>query len=300
MHMNRIRTAALPSVVVLATVVMAVQSADAVDLPDSPDGTVRAVMQSLADRHPEVLWQALPGSYQRDITELTHAFADRMDPEIWQTAFRLGNKAVGVLRDKKRYILDSSLMTVSGDRRAEVESNWDTVVAALDSLFSSEISDLEGLEHIDWDRFLRTTGAEIMNRALDLSAAASDEEVNEDVIAKLRQATVDLVSRDDDHATVRISAPGEEPEDVPLTLVGGRWVPTDMAEDWDSHVAEARQEIAGLSEEEMANNKMQVMAFFGMAEAVLDRLAAVNSTEEFEQAIQSISSSFTGTGGGSE
>ena len=297
---NRFRIAALPSVVVLATVVMAVRSAGAVDIPDSPDGTVRAVMQSLADRHPEVLWQALPASYQRDITDLTHAFADRMDPEIWQTVFRLGNKAVGVLRDKKQYILDSSLMTASGDRRAQVESNWDTVVAALDSLFSSEISDLDSLERIDWDRFLRTTGTEVMTRVHDISAASDAEEADEDVLAKIQRTTVELVSRDGDHATVRISAPGEEPEDVPLTLVEGRWVPTDMAEDWDSRVAEARQEIAGLSDEEIANNKVQVMAFCGMAEAVLDQLAAVNSTEEFEQAIQSISGPFTGMGGGSE
>ena len=107
MRNNRVCTAAFGYAIVLAALVMAVQSANAVDLPDSPDGTVRVVMQSLADRHPEVLWQALPASYQKDITDLTHAFAEKMDPEIWQTAFRLGNKAVGILRDKKQYILDS-------------------------------------------------------------------------------------------------------------------------------------------------------------------------------------------------
>jgi len=292
------RTLALRSAVMLAIVIMAGQSAFAASLPDSPDGTVRAVMQSLADRHPEVLWQALPASYQKDITDLTHTFAEKMDPEIWHAAFRLGNKAVGILRDKKQYILESSLMSASGDRRAEVESNWDAVVAALDSLFSSEISDLDNFERIDWENFLRTNGTEIMNRAHDVSAAAGHEETDEDILAKLEQTTVDLVSRDGDHATVRVSAPGEEPEDILLTLVEGRWVPTDMAEDWDTNVAEAKQDIAELSKEEMAENKMQVMAFFGMADAVLDQLAAVNSTEEFEQAMRNISGSVTGMGGG--
>jgi hypothetical protein len=300
MRKSTIRTVVLPFVAMLGTVVMAVRSADAVDLPDSPDGTVRAVMESLADRHPEILWQALPASYQQDITELTHAFADTMDPEIWNTAFRLGNKAVGILRDKKRYILESSLMSASGDRRAEVENNWDSAVAALDSLFSSEISDLDNLRSMDWGRFLRTSGAEIMDRAHDISAAAGGEDADEDVLAMIRQTTVDLVSRDGDHATVRVSAPGEEPEEVPLTRVEGRWVPTDMADDWDANIAGAMQDIAGLSAEEMAENKMQAMALFGMAEAVLDQLAAVNSTEEFEQAMQSISGSFTGMGTGSE
>jgi hypothetical protein len=298
MRTNRIRTAAFGSVVALGTLVMAGQPAAAGDLPDSPDGTCRAVMQSLADRRPEILWQALPASYQKDITELTRAFADRMDPEIWQTAFRLGNKAVGVLRDKKPYILDSSLMTATGDRRAQVESNWDTVVAALETLFSSEISDLEGLERIDWERFLRTTGAEIMGRAHDISAAAAQDDADDDLLVQLRQTTVDLVSRDGDQATVRVSAPGEEPEEISLTLVEGRWVPTDMATDWDTQIADAKRNIASLSEEEMAENKMQVMVFFGMADAVLGQLAAVNSTEEFEQAIRDISVSVPGMSGG--
>ena len=54
----------------------------AVDIPSTPDGTVRAVAEGLADRHPEVIWQALPPTYQKDITELTHAFAERMDPTV--------------------------------------------------------------------------------------------------------------------------------------------------------------------------------------------------------------------------
>jgi len=172
------------------------------------------------------------------------------------------------------------------------------VVTALDSVFSSEISDLDNLERIDWENFLRTTGTEIMNRAHDISAAAGHEETDEDILAKLEQTTVDLVSRDGDHATVRVSAPGEEPEDSPLTLGEGRWGPTDMAEDWDTNLAEAKRDIAELSEDEMAENKMQLMAFFGMADAVLDQLAEVNSTEEFEQTMRNISGSVTGLGGG--
>ena len=35
-------------------------------------------MEQLADRQPEIIWQALPSTYQKDITELTHrGFEDR-------------------------------------------------------------------------------------------------------------------------------------------------------------------------------------------------------------------------------
>ena len=290
---------ARPIVLRLAAVVVAVAlaslTAHSADLPDSPDGTVKAVLQNLADRHPEVLWQALPPSYQKDITEVTHAFANMMDQEIWDAAFGLGLKAAGVLRDKKQLILESSLMEAAGEERARIEGNWDAVIALMEDSFSSEIAKLDTLKTIDWEKFLSTTGAEIMARAADISTAESAEENFEDAIALLRKTTVETVSRDGEVATVKVSAPGEEPEEISLTLVEGRWVPSDMAEEWDEGVADAMQEIDEMSEEEIAG-KAQAMAFFGMADAMLDQLAAANSQEEFEEAMQGILGPFMGMG----
>ncbi|MCK5377282.1 MAG: hypothetical protein KAJ97_09385 [Acidobacteria bacterium] len=291
---------ARPIVLRLAAVMIAVAlaslTAHSADLPDSPDGTVKAVLQNLVDQHPEVLWQALPPSYQKDITEVTHAFANRMDQEIWDAAFGLGLKAAGVLRDKKQLILESSLMEAAGDEQARIEGNWDAVVGVLQDVFSSDISKLETLKTIDWEQFLKTTGTEIMSRASDISTAENAEEKSEDLIAMLQQTTVETVSRDGDVATVRISAPGEDPEEISLTLVEGRWVPTDMTEEWEEGVAEAKQEIAEISDEEIAEGKAQAMALLGMVDATLDQLAAVNSSEEFEAAMQDILGPFKGTG----
>ena len=291
------RTFVRKSAAVLVTAVLAGFTVHAGDLPDTPDGTVKAVFESLADKHPEVLWNALPASYRNDIAEVTHAFAGKMDPELWDTTFALGKKVVGVLRDKKQYILESSFMNAAGDERERIEGNWDTAVALLGDFFSSEISKLENLKTIDWEQFLKTTGTEIMGRAAAISTAKSAEEPDEDLITMLRQTTVETVSREGDIATVKVSAPGEEPEEFSLTLVEGRWVPTEMADEWDKDVAEAMQKIAEISEEEMAQNKMQAMMMFGMADAMLDQLAAVNSAEEFEKAIQGILGPIMGMGG---
>ena len=291
------RTFVLRFAAVLAVMALASLTVHAVDLPDTPDGTVEAVFESLANKQPEVLWQALPASYQSDINEVTHAFANKMDPELWDTTFTLVKKATGVLRDKKQYILESSFMDAAGDESVRIEGNWDTVLAVLDDVFSSEISKLDNLKTIDWEKFLKTTGTEIMGRAADISTAKTAEEPDEDVIAKLRQTTVETVSREGNVATVKVSAPGEDPEEISLTLVEGRWVPTEMADEWDEGVAEAKKEIAEISEEEIAEGKMQAMMMFGMADAVLDQLAAVNSKEELEQVIQGVLGPFMGMGG---
>ena len=49
-------------------------------IPDSPDGTVRVVLDGLVEHQPEVVWRALPPSYQQDVLGLTRDFADTVDP----------------------------------------------------------------------------------------------------------------------------------------------------------------------------------------------------------------------------
>jgi hypothetical protein len=269
-------------------------------LPDSPDGTVKEVLQALADRHPEILWQALPLSYQQDITELTHAAAEKMDPEMWSSFFNTGRKVADVMRDKKEYFLSSSLMNAAGEEKARIEANWDTAVTALDSFFSSQFSDLNTFKTMDWERFLSTTGAELLEHIVQKAAEEGTGESPEDHLAKLRATTVETLSHDGDMATVRISAPGEDPEDVALTRVEGRWVPTDLATDWESDMNEAKLNIANVTEEQMAEANMQVAMIVGMVDGALDQLAATASQEEFDQAIQGLFGPFLGMAGAME
>lgn len=274
---------------ILAALVLAVAApALSIEIPDTPDGTVRAVSMALADRHPEVLWQALPPSYQKDITELTHAFAGRMDPTVWDATFGLGRKTAGILRDKKALFLSSSMLKAVGDDRQRIESGWDTAVTVLNSFFSSDVTRLDTLKTIDWERYLSTTGRELMNQAAEVSKARGDDAFDREFAGKLRQTKVEILSRDGDEATLRMTAPDEEPEVVLLTRVEGRWVPSEMAADWDVKVAAAKKKLATITDEELAQGKAQAMVLIAMADAMLTQLAAVESAEELDQVLQGL------------
>ncbi len=274
---------------ILAALVVAVAApALSIEIPDTPDGTVRAVSAALADRHPEVLWQALPPTYQKDITELTHTFAGRMDPAVWNAAFGLGRKTVGILRDKKALFLSSSMLQAAGDDRRRIESGWDSVVSVLDSFFSSDVTRLETLKTIDWERYLSSTGRELMNQAAEVSKARGDDAFDREFAGKLRQTKIELVSRDGNQATVRMTAPDEEPEELQLTRVEGRWVPSEMAVDWDVKVAAAKEKLATITDEELAQGSAQAMVVIGMADAMLTQLATVESAAELDQALQGL------------
>jgi hypothetical protein len=252
------------------------------------------VAGALAERHPEVLWQALPPTYQRDITELTHAFAAKMDPAVWDAAFGLGRRTAALLRDKKGIILASSMLDAAGQEREQIESGWDPMVALLDDVFSSDVSRLENLQTIDWENYLATSGRDFMNLAAERSKASGDDAFDREFSSKLRQAEVELVSLDDDQATVRMTAPGEEPEEMQLVRVEGRWVPSDMARDWDQNVADAKQKLASITDEEIQQSSIQAMALIGMADGVLGQIEMVETTEQFDQAIQGLLGPFLG------
>ena len=269
--------------------------AGSVVIPDTPDGTVKAVAENLAEGRPEVLWMALPPSYQQDITDITHAFANKMDPELYNKTFSLLNKAVVVLTDKKDIIQGSSMIkTVEEDDLDTVEEGWDTAMALLGTLLTSDISDLEKMKTFNYEDFFKGTATALMEQAAAMSAEDPEDPYAKEFQSKFEAMTVELLNTEGDHATLVISAPDEEPEQVEMTRVEGRWIPTDMADDWAEEVAEAKQKIEEITPESLAETKMQAMMMLAMAESFVDQVGQVNSSEELDALIGGMFGSMMG------
>ena len=151
----------IPCLAVLALI--AAGCGGAADVPDSPDGTVLTVAHELGNNNPGVLWDAMPASYQDDVEGVIHDAAAKMDAEVYDKAFVILKKLVGVLEDKRDFILDHPMMNegfiamMLKDRK-EVEKYWDDIVELVDILAASEISKLESLQSIDVGAFLGGTG----------------------------------------------------------------------------------------------------------------------------------------------
>jgi hypothetical protein len=254
-------------------------------IPDTPDGTVRAVARHLADHDPSILWEALPETYRTDINELTRAFAAKMDAELYNRSMALARRTVEVLQDKQALILGSQTVASTGVDVAEVERGMNGGLAVAHALLSSEITTLEGLGAVDWSGFLSGTGSQLMVLADNAAPAAEPEAAGEDLFATLRNLTVETVSISEDSAVLRITAADEEPEEVALTRVEGRWVPADMAAEWPQKVAEARARLEELTPEKIAELKPQAMFGLAMAEAFVEQMAAIESSEQFDAAV---------------
>ena len=64
-------------------------------VPDTPDGAVYAFAEAIQNNHVESIWRNLiPEPYKSDITEITKAFAEKMDPAVYDRAFAIINKKI--------------------------------------------------------------------------------------------------------------------------------------------------------------------------------------------------------------
>jgi len=261
-----------------------VQAADtpgvATTLPDTPDGTVVAVAQKLVNHHPEIVWEALPESYRADINELTSTFAERMDPEVYDQVMALANRAVEVLQEKKDLILASEAFESAEIDPEEFDSSMTGGIAVAQTLLSSEISTLAGLGAINWQQYLATTGRTLM----DLAGEIEIEE-GEDPMADLETLEVEILETGNDTAKLRVVTADDEPEEIDLVRVEGRWVPAEMAAKWPEAMAAARQRLDEMTPEKVAEMKGQALMGLAMAEGVIEQIAATETVEELDAAV---------------
>jgi hypothetical protein len=244
-----------------------------------------------------VVWDAMPATWQTDVTEITHEFANKMDPDLWNKVFGLAQKTVTVLQDKKDLILSTSMMDSAGENKDDIVANWDTVTTALSTLVNSEIADLENLKTMDWGAFAKGSGGQLVKQMMVLSASEEGSEETNPVDA-LRSIAAEVLENDGQVAKLKVTMDGQEPEEVEMTKVEGRWVPKNLADDWDKNIEEARTGLANMTEEQMQQQKMQVMMGLGMAEAMIDQVAMAETPEQLEQMMAGLLGPMMGGGMG--
>jgi hypothetical protein len=267
-----------------------------VTLPETPDGVVQAVMTAVVvDDKPQALWTAMPAKYQADIKGVIGEFANKMDKELWDKSFAVLGKLVKVAKDKKAIIL--TLAKEQGKAAPvdmeEVAKNWDSVVSLLEAIINSEIKTIDGLKKVDPETFMGTTLATIIKHGKTFGKASEDAM---EALDKFKKAKVSLVKMEGDKATIKLETEGEEPKEMELTKVEGKWVPTDVAKDWDKNIAELKADIGKMDFQ--GDGKGQYLATLGMVEPTLDKLLAAKDDKEFMAAIMSSPlGMFLGAGG---
>lgn len=260
---------------------------------EAPDVYMQKLLQEVAAGNGGALWNALPEDYQGDVEDLVEEFGKKMDAEIWDGAFKTVGKLAKVLKTKKDFVFGSELMKGAPDEpKAEAKKNWDSIVDALSTVASSDISTLEGVKDLDLEEFFEKAGNKVVGSLL--KASESTPQAAEG-INKLKKAKVTLVSKDGDDAVLKFETEGEEPKEEKYTLVDGKWLPTKLVDDWDDGIEKATAQLGQLKIP--AEQKAQILQFMGIADGLLDRLLAAKDQETFDAELNAIKAFVPGLGG---
>jgi hypothetical protein len=266
-----------------------------VAIPSTPDGTVQTIASEVANDRPQVLWQALPASYQADIRDVIVAFADKLDADLWNRTFTVLGKIARVAKEKKEFILATIGETANDEFKEqnleELEQNWDKVVAIFDTIVNSDIKTVNGLRSLDPGKFLATTGSRLSTNIKDLAIVVSDEDIAE-ACEKFSQTKVSAVSTEGDKATVSIEVPGQEKKTVELVRFEGKWLPAEMVANWDTGIAKVKESISQIDFK--GPSREMYLGVLGQFEQTLDQLLAANSQQEFDQAAAGLKATFGG------
>ncbi len=250
---------------------------------DSADAAVRNVFQGLQEKRPEVIWRALPGSYQHDLKEVIHEFGAQADAELWNLTFGLLNKAVRVLDEKREYIFQQPMIAARLQDAPEPGAAYDAVLRLLKTFTQSELSDVNQIRQLEPEAFLSGTVSRLMQQIEDLQAVVPEVDIPTE---EFEATKITLVSSNGDRAVVRIE--DESPEDREFVRVEGKWVPQELAEDWESNMAQARTQLAELAERQRSPETEQIAQMMRSVDGVLDQMLTADTAESFDNALQQL------------
>ncbi len=257
--------------------------------PETPSSAIQAISQGLNEGEPAVVWEAMPASYQTDVTGLAHAFATNMDAEIYDKTFGILGKVTNVLKTKRDFFLNSALAKNAPIDNEKLTTNWNALVDLFTAITGSELNKLENLKTIDIGKFLQEDGSKIFS---EFRTVASIQKGNPlDMFANIE---VEPILSDGDSATVKVTAPGEEEAEIDMIKVEGKWIPKDMAEGWSHMITDGKASLEDMNQNALAENKPMVIAMMAGVEAAIDQLAESETQQEFDKAIGGLMGSLMG------
>lgn len=228
------------------------------------------------------LWDALPASYQKDVSDIIHSAGEKMDAEVYNEAMKTMTAATALLKNKKSIIIDMANTNAAEpmkEKIKEVEAKYDSIVGLIDAIVTSDAKDLDGLKKLDVLQFL----GDIQVHTKELASLAS---LAGDEMEMIKSATATLVSESGDTAEVEMTADGNK-KTVKLVKKEDRWIPADMANEWPKMIDEAKKSVGEMTDMKPVE-KEKVLSVMRVIQAGIKELEAVSTKEEMEAKMQEI------------
>lgn len=254
--------------------------------PQPPDAAVEALLRGVRNKRPEAVWDFLPASYQRDVSELVHLFGRKMDPELWRRTMAVGRRVVKLCRERKAAILTSQTADAMHAGNAKrLSADWDALLALADTILQSDLADLEKVKTLDVRAFLKYTGGDALRQLARFSRLLPDDALRGE-LEQFADLDVKVVSSDANSALLRLSlrSAADASRDVSFVKVEGKWVPEGLAANWKANVAAVRKDLQNkLRRDVLQANKKTMLAILDGFEKELAAMESAKTDAGFQR-----------------
>ena len=264
----------------------------------TPEAAVRTLLNAIEAGDLAVMWSQLPPTYQTDVNEVVHTFGQNMDPGIWNLGIGVAQKAVKILQTRQQFITQAPALSSLPVDPETITESLDVPLKALTLLLNSDLADVEKLQTLDLAAFARGQGTEIAGQLSKLPTSMPDELNSLTLGAGLRvnvqqakqafesivNAKVKNVQQTENTATLQMSPENGDTATIEMVLVEGKWIPTDLANEWDAQMAAAKTALLAMKPQ-LEANKMMIMLPLQMVDGAANQILAAKSQEEFDQVI---------------
>ena len=275
-------------------------AASTVSLGETADEAVQDTINRIGAGDVGALWEAVPASYQQDISRLVHTAAAKMDPVVWDRSFAVGKKLASVMRARKD-LMFAAVETGTDPQDAEgFKASIEGTIDILSLVVNSEISKLENVRKLDMGKFAAGTGTKLGRRVMAFQNAVGIGVMGVAELATMKDAKVTLVGTENGVATLSIEMPDKEMPDesvggpVPFVQVDGKWAPQSMAAAWATWMAKAEAKVQAMKPK---LDEAQVQQFVAVADTIdeqLDTLAKTEDPQQFGVQLEMVQMSLTG------
>jgi len=238
-------------------------------------GTVLAALKAAQAKDVKALLALFPPKYVKDIEGVVQDFAKNMDTELFAKAVAIGDKAFAIAAKHKDALAQMVIGFGAPVPADDVKKAIDTTVEVWGMLKGMGLTDLEKLKTFDLAAFAGNDLPKVVDKLWKLAEESPQKAQIMAAMAVLSTAQVEVVETQKDEkwgeiVKLEINIAGEK-EIGKLVKVDGKWIPKEMAEEWDEGMKEAHEGIKEMAAE-LPKVRTEAMAQMVQVETMLDQV----------------------------
>jgi len=205
----------------------------------SPTATVHSILKGVLNYQPDIIWDALPKSYQADINKMLISMSLMTEKDVFEKYGSLVRRLLAAVKLKKAMIVNTIKKMAPPNKQASIAPAFDVWVMFLDIIYNSPFTHYDQIQQADFGKIISKDGARLMKAFLAIDPKFGIK------FKELANFSAKEVSRQGQEVTLSLFDKKVviDPKMV-FVQVEGRWIPKQLATNWKTYLARVNSQVA--------------------------------------------------------